>query len=143
MSVKKAFDESVEYYDAWVRKALPHYEQIFEAALDSIPYKHDQTFTVLDLGAGTGLFAHHVHKRFPAARFRLCDISSEMLEVARKRFHDCANVTDYLVKDYGSEILPPENGLIISSLQSITRITSRSSCCFERFKKRSIPAEFS
>ena len=70
-SVEEAFDEAVPEYDAWVRQALPSY---------------DELFSVADLGAGSGLFSERVFACFPAARFTLYDTSPKMLDLARGRF---------------------------------------------------------
>jgi len=86
MTVGKAFDDSVEYYDRWMKIALPRYDELFSIAVDLIPFESDQTITVLDLGAGTGLFSYHVWKKFSNGKFTLYDIASKMLDVARLRF---------------------------------------------------------
>ena len=59
-TIAQAFDASVDYYDDWMRVALPSYDGIFAAALEQIPFEKDASIRVLDLGAGTGLFSWHV-----------------------------------------------------------------------------------
>lgn len=85
-SVEKAFDEVAPEYDAWVRQALPTYDELFSVAVEVIPHPADAAISVADLGAGSGLFSERVFSRFPDAHFTLYDASSEMLDLARGRF---------------------------------------------------------
>ena len=39
MGIEKAFNKSVDYYDEWIRRALPDCGKIFEIAVDLIHYK--------------------------------------------------------------------------------------------------------
>ena len=38
MTIDQAFNASVEYYDDWIKKALPNYGDIFGTATDLIPF---------------------------------------------------------------------------------------------------------
>ncbi len=116
MSIDKAFNETVEYYDGWIRKAVPGYDELFAAAKELIPFSPDASVDVLDLGAGTGLFAKQVMEKCPLARFVLWDVAEKMLEVARERFRECPEQIEYIVGDYRE--LTDKRGfdLVISSL---------------------------
>jgi tRNA (cmo5U34)-methyltransferase len=116
MSIEGAFDQSVNYYDNWMKLALPSYDEIFATTLELIPFDRDKAIDVLDLGAGTGLFSEHVFKNYPRAKFSLCDLAPKMLDVARERFRKHPEQFDYLVQDYRE--LDSENryDLVISSL---------------------------
>ena len=81
MTIGRAFDESVVYYDEWVKTALPSYDEIFAVAQELIPFAPDERIDVLDLGAGTGLFSQHVRDRYPNATFVLYDVAAELVEV--------------------------------------------------------------
>ena len=84
--VEQAFDEAAPEYDTWVKQALPTYDELFSVAVEIIPFAQDQPIAVADLGAGSGLFARHVLAIYPEATFTLVDASTEMLDLARKRF---------------------------------------------------------
>lgn len=84
--VEHAFGEAAAEYDAWIRQALPTYDDVFTTAVEAIPFPPDAAIEVADLGAGTGLFAKLVHDAFPNARITLTDASNEMLAIARARF---------------------------------------------------------
>ena len=84
MTIDGAFNASIEYYDDWMRKALPNYGDLFQTALEVIPFETAKPIEVLDLGAGTGLFSEHILEKYPGARFLLYDVADKMLDVARE-----------------------------------------------------------
>ncbi|MFO1519868.1 MAG: methyltransferase domain-containing protein [bacterium] len=97
--VKKTFSAIAGHYDLYRRKLIPCFDDFYRAAVEMMPFKADQDFTVLDLGAGTGLLSGFIRERFPAARITLIDFSEEMLAKARERFGDDPRVR-YQVADY-------------------------------------------
>jgi tRNA (cmo5U34)-methyltransferase len=115
-TIAQAFDASVDYYDDWMRKALPSYTGIFAAALEQIPLEKDAPIRVLDLGAGTGLFSWHILEEYPAAIFTLCDLAPKMLEIARQRFAPYPGQFTYLLEDYRQISADQKFDLVISSL---------------------------
>ena len=115
-TIAQAFDASVDYYDDWMRVALPSYAGIFAAALEQIPFEKTAPIRVLDLGAGTGLFSWHVLEEYPAATFTLCDLAPKMLEIARQRFAAYPDQFTYLIEDYRQISADQKFDLIISSL---------------------------
>ncbi|HVM70829.1 MAG TPA: methyltransferase domain-containing protein [Anaerolineales bacterium] len=116
MTIDEAFNATVSYYDDWMMKALPNYNDIFSAAMRLIPFEPQAAVSVLDLGAGTGLFSKHVLEKYPHARFVLVDLADKMLEVARQRFGDRSEQFQYEVSDYRQLEGQAEYDLVISSL---------------------------
>ena len=86
MTIDQAFNTTIDYYDDWMKKALPNYAEIFRTARELIPFDPAKAIEVLDLGAGTGLFSKHVLEKYPEANFILYDLADKMLDVARERF---------------------------------------------------------
>lgn len=123
MTVGRAFDQSVKYYDSWMKLALPSYSEIFSSALEVIPFGVNEALEVLDLGAGTGLFSQHVFTKYPHAKFVLCDLAPKMLEVARERFEQHQDQFEYIVTDYRDFQITGRYDLVISSL-SIHHLTN-------------------
>lgn len=115
-TIAQAFDATVEYYDDWMRVALPSYDGVFAAALEQIPIEKKASIRVLDLGAGTGLFSWHVLEEYPNAVFTLCDLAPRMLEIARQRFASYPGQFTYLIEDYRQISANHKFDLIISSL---------------------------
>jgi tRNA (cmo5U34)-methyltransferase len=121
-NVKEAFDRSAEVYDKARRQLIPCFDEYYGTALALIPFGQDDKFSVLDLGAGTGLLSAFIHDRFPNAHITLADISDKMLSKARARFERSPEMFDYKIADYTAGI----NGsydCIVSAL-SIHHLTS-------------------
>ena len=116
MRINEAFDASVAYYDDWMMKALPNYDDIFSAALSLLPFTAEAALEVLDLGAGTGLFSKHVLGKYPHANFVLVDLAEKMLGVARQRFGNDSDQFQYVLGDYRKLEGEAEYDLVISSL---------------------------
>lgn len=123
MTVGQAFDQSVEYYDNWMKLALPSYDEIFSIALELIPFDETEAIQVLDLGAGTGLFSEHVFAKYPRAEFVLYDLAPKMLAMARERFRQYAKQFEYVEIDYRDFQSTKKYNLVISSL-SIHHLTN-------------------
>jgi len=116
MTVGQAFDQSVEYYDNWMKLALPSYDEIFSVALELLPFGETETVEVLDLGAGTGLFSEHIIGKYPRAVFVLYDLAPKMLEIARERFKQYPKQFEFVVTDYRDFHSIRRYDLVISSL---------------------------
>ena len=116
MTIGKTFDASVDYYDEWVKIAIPCYDEIFSIAKDLIPFAADTGIDVLDLGAGTGLFSMHVLEKYSSASFVLYDVAPKMLDMARERFKESPNRFQFIEDDYRSLQGSQRFDLVVSSL---------------------------
>lgn len=116
MTIEKAFNRSIDYYDDWMKLALPNYKDIFQSALEIIPFERTVPIKVLDLGAGTGLFSKHILEKYPNAHFMLYDMADKMLGLARDRFKNNQDQFEYVIDDYRD--LPDDKhyNLVVSSL---------------------------
>ncbi|MBT8358413.1 MAG: class I SAM-dependent methyltransferase [Desulfobacterales bacterium] len=116
MAIDDAFNKSVDYYDTWVQKALPCYDELFSVAIESVPFPLREKLNVLDLGAGTGLFSWHVFQKYKNADFTLIDVAEKMLDVSKERFADFERQFSYITSDYRKALPKSQFDLIISSL---------------------------
>ncbi|MBC8332647.1 MAG: class I SAM-dependent methyltransferase [Anaerolineae bacterium] len=123
MTVGKAFDESVAYYDGWIKTALPGYASLFAAALDVIPFETSAALEILDLGAGTGLFAEYVLAKYKRARFTLMDMAPKMLALAEKRFEANREQFEFVEQDFRQFDAQQRFDVVISSM-AIHHLTS-------------------
>lgn len=131
MTIDKAFNNSADYYDDWVRKALSCFDDVFSISTEIIPFSKESKIRVLDLGAGTGLFSKFILEKYPNAEFVLYDVADKMLEIAKNRLIDNISQFEFVVDDYKN--LKTRNigsfDLVISSL-SIHHL--------EHFKKKKL-----
>jgi tRNA (cmo5U34)-methyltransferase len=116
MPIERAFNRTSEYYDVWMKQALPRYEELFSTAVELMAFPAEAELRVLDLGAGTGLFSERVLQKFPRASFVLYDVAEELLELARSRFSQHGQRFEFVLEDYMSVRASDAFDLVISSL---------------------------
>jgi len=115
MSIKEIFDTGADQYDRQRRKIIPCFNAFYQTAIDLIPFNVIDSFTFLDLGAGTGLLTAFIISAFPNATVTLMDLSEKMLEKAQERFSLNKRV-NFLIWDYSHSTLPGEYDLIVSAM---------------------------
>jgi tRNA (cmo5U34)-methyltransferase len=109
---RAVFDATAATYDRDRMKLIPGHEEFYAAALELIPT--DST-RLVELGAGSGLFSTMLRAAFPEAQLTLIDFSEKMLELAKARLGDDAQVT-FTLADYTIETLPRDCDAIVTSL---------------------------
>ena len=109
------FDEGADRYDQQRRRVIPCFNDFYQTAIDLIPFLTIDSFSFVDLGAGTGLLTASIISAFPNATATLMDVSEKMLEKARGRFSSNKRV-NFLIWDYSHSTLPGEYNLIVSAM---------------------------
>jgi tRNA (cmo5U34)-methyltransferase len=115
MSIKQSFDAGADQYDRQRRRVIPCFNDFYQTAIDLIPFNSSDSFTFLDLGAGTGLLTALIISVFPNATAILMDLSEKMLEKAQERFSSNKRV-NFLVWDYSHAQFFEEYNLIVSAM---------------------------
>lgn len=115
MKIKEIFDSGAAQYDEQRRKVIPHFDDFYKTAMDLIPFHPSDAFSVLDLGAGTGLLTALIMNNFPNANATVLDISEKMLAKAKQRFKG-NNRVRFCAMDYARSPLPGEFDLIVSAM---------------------------
>ena len=116
MDAPQVFSKWARRYDRSRRQLIPCFDAFYAAAVRALPFAATDAIDVLDLGAGTGLLSAFILDAFPQARLTLVDASSEMLDIARERFHDSPNRIDYVVGDYARALPKGEFQAVVSAL---------------------------
>ena len=111
-----AFGAIAGDYDRLRRQLIPCFDAFYGAAASLLPLDPGAEPVVLDLGAGTGLLAEAVLRRFPRARLVLLDGAPEMLEVARARFAAVQDRVHLRAGDYAREPLGGPYDAVVSAL---------------------------
>ena len=113
-NVKDEFNKAASDYDKNRRKVIPFMDAFYNAGINFLEFKGESP-KVLDVGAGTGLFAEKLFKRFPAAELTLIDFSDEMLCIAKERFAGRANI-HFVLDDYFTHDFNQSFDIVISAL---------------------------
>ena len=111
-ATQEIFDITAATYDADRARLIPCYDAFYRRTTDLIPAG---ARNILDLGAGTGLLSAFVRQWYPEAHIILADLSEPMIEKARARFEDDANVT-FEVTDYTRAPITGTYDAIVSAL---------------------------
>ena len=119
--IASAFDEIAIKYDQQRRSLIPCYDDFYKliVELSETTVTHPK---ILDIGAGTGLLTNFLVNQFPKATYTLIDISDEMLNIAKQRFHHMNTVT-YIKADYKNFLEAGKYDIIVSAL-SIHHLTN-------------------
>lgn len=118
--IKEQFSLIAKEYDQNRKLFIPCFTDFYEKTTTFIANSLPPPSSILDLGAGTGLLSSFYFQHFPLANFLLTDITSNMLNIAKKRFLGLKNFS-FMVNDYINDFnsLTKEGGnfnLIISAL---------------------------
>ena len=113
-NIKEQFGNVSAKYDSQRQYLIPCFNEFYTAALPLVK-SLTHARTVLDIGAGTGLFSQFILDINPHLQFTLADFSDQMLDVARERFREDANF-EFIELDFAKDPLPGKFDLIISAL---------------------------
>ncbi len=112
---KNIFDTGVMRYDMNRQKIIPNFDIFYQTVVELIPFKPGESFSFLDIGAGTGLLTELILNVFPKAYATLIDSSQQMLSIARQRFADQPNV-NFFIMDYSENSLSGAYNAVISAM---------------------------
>lgn len=113
-ALKEQFDAVSARYDQQRPYLIPCFDD-FYAAANALLRNHPAARTVLDVGAGTGLFSAFLYQQRSDLAFTLVDLSADMLAVAQQRFAGRLNF-DFRQLDFSADELPGTYDVVISSL---------------------------
>jgi tRNA (cmo5U34)-methyltransferase len=90
-----------------------------KTVLDMIPHTENESFRLLDIGAGMGRFTNKITKKFPKASIVCLDGSTKMLDVARANLGRTDMNTTFVHQDFGDsswvEALTSKFDVIVST----------------------------
>src|SRR5438874_9664153 len=115
-AVRDAFAAGADSYDRARRKLVPCFDDFYRAALELLPFEHDDRFELLDLGAGTGLLSAMIAEAFPKAKLTLFDLTPEMLTIARQRLKPLGKRVRFVTADFAAAAPSKSYDAVVSAL---------------------------
>lgn len=115
-AARAVFEAAASGYDRLRRQLIPCFDGFYGAAVDLLRFDRGAPLRVLDLGAGTGLLAGMVVRRFPRAELTLLDGAEAMLEKARERLASEGARVHFVAGDYRTAPLGGPYDAIVSAL---------------------------
>jgi tRNA (cmo5U34)-methyltransferase len=116
MTLAHAFNTSASRYDRERAALVPHMDLFYAEAVALLDLPRDMPVRVLDLGAGTGLFARLVADAFPLAELTLVDVAAAMLAKAEAHFAAMGRPVTVEVADYAKAPFGGSYDAVISAL---------------------------
>lgn len=113
MDAKEQFAKISAQYDSQRRNLIPDFDGFYGAAVDALELPANAR--VADLGAGTGILAAFVARKFPDAELELVDISDKMLDIAKKRFEGNPRAS-FVLSDFASWMPRGKYTAVVSAL---------------------------
>ena len=113
--IKSHFEEEAKEFDETILKLIPHYEEMINALISPIPFNHEDSIKVLDLGCGTGTITQSLKKKFKNAEITCLDLAENMIEMAKIKLNEYNDI-DYITGDFYHFNFPEKYDVIVSSL---------------------------
>lgn len=99
--------------DFWKQPTyVPCHVELFGLAAALIPHPREATFSLLDVGSGSGVFARQVAQSFPNAQLTLLESDETLLRQSVQRLGPNAARTDAVVLDWVTEELPGRHDVV-------------------------------
>lgn len=117
--------ERVARYDNDMNWMHPNRSKMVEVALEVLSLPLDSPVVALDLGTGTGWFAHAFLSRYPSSRVIAVDGARAMIELARARLKDFEGRVDFVLGDFRDlgHLLGPRQGQLVFSSYALHHLT--------------------
>jgi tRNA (cmo5U34)-methyltransferase len=112
-NVKNHFEKEAEEFDKIILNLIPHYTEMIEALVLSIPFEKNKPIKVIDLGCGTGTIGHGIKTVFPNAQISCLDIAENMIKMAQLKLGE--NI-EYYINDFYEFNFDKKYDVIVSSL---------------------------
>lgn len=115
MNIEEQFNLIAKEYDSNRKKFIPCFDDFYKNTTEFIVSNIGKPKQVIDLGAGTGLLTYFWFQHYPDSEYVLVDIADEMLDVARKRFHNIGSIS-YRSENYIHKLPDTDFDTVISAL---------------------------
>jgi tRNA (cmo5U34)-methyltransferase len=114
--VKHHFEGEASDYDRLIVKFVPYYREQNEMMMELLPFEGTARVRGLDLGAGTGVLAEGILRRYPLAEVTVFDIADGMLDAADERLQKFDNRINFQKGDFSKDDFGIGYDLILSGL---------------------------
>lgn len=110
------FDADAKAYDDRIIKHVNGYLDMHQSLFNFIPFKKDDSFTILDLGIGSGKLSAQILEAFPNSKLIGIDFSDKMLEMSKFRLRKHENRFELINSDFEKSLPKIKFGIVIMVL---------------------------
>ncbi|MGA8541931.1 MAG: class I SAM-dependent methyltransferase [Thermoplasmata archaeon] len=100
--MRREFDLEAPGYDRTAAASMPGYSDLHRTLIWGIPYVATRSFSVLELGVGTGTLTASILAAFPHARLTGIDLSPRMIARAREKLRPYRDRVSLVAGDLGA-----------------------------------------
>ena len=83
--IKSHFEDEAKEFDNLIIKLIPDYNKMLGILRSIIHFPQNSSFSIIDLGCGTGSVSKAIKDIFPEVNITCVDISIKMLEIAKNK----------------------------------------------------------
>lgn len=117
MSTEALFNLAATGFDQDRRDLIPCYDDLYNTAVDIVPYHSERELRILDLGAGTGILSEKFAEKYVRSQLSLVDISAKLLNMAEKKLSaKFPGRISFTLMDYASSPFTGTYDLVVSAL---------------------------
>ncbi|WP_413112566.1 class I SAM-dependent methyltransferase [Thaumasiovibrio sp. DFM-14] len=114
-TVKAHFEEEAQEFDEIILKLIPHYLEMIDSMISSIPFDRSKPINVIDLGCGTGTISLKVKEAFPNAKIKCLDLAEKMIEMSKLKLQAFDGIR-YEVGNFDTFQFQDRYDVVVSSL---------------------------
>lgn len=114
-TVKKHFESEAKEFDKIILQLIPHYVEMIDGMVASIPFDRSGDINVIDLGCGTGTISNQIKEKFPRATITCLDLAENMIEISKHKLIDFSGIR-YQVGDFRNYKFDDTYDVVVSSL---------------------------
>ncbi len=108
------FSRIASIYDGQQPLLVRKYDEIHDLMIQMLQFEEQRSFSVVDLGCGTGTLARMILQAYPFVTVTCIDISPEMMSIARKKLAGFEDRTEFIVEDLGEAVFQREYEVAVS-----------------------------
>lgn len=113
--VKNHFESEAKEFDKIILRLIPHYSEMIDGMVSSIPFDRPDNINVIDLGCGTGTISKQIKDNFPRATITCLDLAENMIEMSKLKLAGFSGIR-YQVGDFRNYIFDDKYDVVVSSL---------------------------
>ncbi len=114
-AVKKHFEDEAKEFDEIILRLIPHYKEMIDGMVSSIPADNSSNINVIDLGCGTGTISKQIKINYPGATITCLDLAENMIEMSKLKLAAFPDIR-FQVGDFRNYEFDDTYDVVVSSL---------------------------
>jgi len=130
-TVKNHFENEANEFDEIILRLIPHYKEMIDGMVSSIPAENSRNINVIDLGCGTGTISKQIKIKYPDATITCLDLAENMIEMSKLKLAAFSDIR-FQVGDFTNYEFDDTYDVVVSSLALHHLVTDEDKIKFYR-----------